>query len=146
PAGHDQHCGYDREASAGHGGDRVDDDRRSYGHVGCGLCPAFIPGPVRSIRMHESLPAKLLRLHFSEQDKYQGGSLYEAVVQKCRELSIAGATVFRGLEGYGESAEIHRHHLLLHDQPIVVMIVDSEENIRRLVPAIEQMMETGLIT
>ena len=94
--------------------------------------------------MTASLPAKLLRLHFSEHDKYQGGSLYEAVVQKCRELSIAGATVFRGLEGYGESAELHRHHLLLHDQPIVVMIVDSEENIRRLVTAIEPMMETGL--
>ena len=87
----------------------------------------------------------MLRLHFSEHDKYQGKPLYEAIVQKCRELSIAGATVFRGLEGYGESAEIHRHHLITHDQPIVVTVVDSEENICRLLPALEEMMDTGLI-
>jgi uncharacterized protein len=90
-------------------------------------------------------PAKLLRLHFAESDKYEGKPLYEAIVQKCRELSISGATVFRGLEGYGESAEIHRHHLVMRDQPIVVTIVDSEENIGRLMPAVEEMMDTGLI-
>ena len=95
--------------------------------------------------MQTSHPAKLLRLHFSENDKYQGKPLYEAVVQKCRDLSIAGATVFRGLEGYGESAEIHRHHLVMRDQPIVVTIIDSEENIRRLVPVLEEMVDTGLI-
>jgi PII-like signaling protein len=95
--------------------------------------------------MQASHPAKLLRLHFSEGDKHQGKPLYEAVVQKCRDLSIAGATVFRGVEGYGESAEIHRHHLVAHDQPIVVTIIDSEENIRRLLPVIEEMVDTGLI-
>ena len=95
--------------------------------------------------MQASRPAKLLRLHFSERDKHHGKPLYEAVVQKCRELSIAGATVFRGLEGYGESAEIHRHHLVVHDQPIVITIIDSEENIRGLLPAIEEMVDTGLI-
>ena len=95
--------------------------------------------------MQPSRPAKLLRLHFSERDKYQGKPLYEAIVQKCRELSIAGATVFRGLEGYGESAEIHRHHFVVHDQPIVVTIIDSEENIRRLLPVVEEMVDTGLI-
>ena len=95
--------------------------------------------------MQRSHPAKLLRLHFSEHHKYQGKLLYEAIVQKCRDLSIAGATVFRGLEGYGESAEIHRHHLVTHDQPIVVTIVDSEENIRRLLPVLEEMVDTGLI-
>jgi len=87
----------------------------------------------------------MLRLHFSEQDKLDGSPLYEAIVQKCRELSIAGATVFRGLEGYGESAQIHRHHLLSHDQPIVITIVDSQENINRLLPVVEEMMDTGLI-
>ena len=95
--------------------------------------------------MQTSRPAKLLRLHFSESDKYQGIPLYEAVVQKCRDLSIAGATVFLGLEGYGESAEIHRRHLVVHDQPIVVTIIDSEENIQRLVPVLEEMVDTGLI-
>src|SRR5437870_2457590 len=95
--------------------------------------------------MQPGRPAKMLRLHFSEDDKYNGAPLYEAIARKCRELSIAGATVFRGLEGYGESAGIHRHHVLVHDQPIVVTIVDSDENIQRLLPAIEEMMNTGLI-
>src|SRR5215831_6387986 len=96
--------------------------------------------------MQVSHPAKMLRLHLSESDRYEGKSLYEAVLLKCRELSIAGATVFRGLDGYGGSAEIHSHHLLTHDQPIIVMIVDIEENIRQLLPVIDKMMDTGLIT
>jgi PII-like signaling protein len=96
--------------------------------------------------MQISHPAKMLRLHLSETDRYDGKPLYEVVVQKCRDLSIGGATVFRGLEGYGESAEIHRHHLLTHNQPIVVIVVDSEKNIGRLLAVIEKMMDTGLIT
>ena len=95
--------------------------------------------------MQASHPAKMLRLHFSENDKWEGQPLYEAIVQKCRELHMAGATVFRGLEGYGESAEIHRAHLLVHDQPIVVTVVDSEEKIQRLIGTVEPMMDTGLI-
>jgi len=83
-------------------------------------------------------PARLLRLHFSERDRYQGRPLYEAIVDRCRELHIAGATVFRGLEGFGETADIDR-------QPIVVTIVDSAENIERLIPALEAMMDTGMI-
>jgi uncharacterized protein len=90
-------------------------------------------------------PAKLLRLHFSEGDHYQGKPLYEAIVQKCRKLKMAGATVFRGLEGYGDTAEMHRHHLLTRDQPILVTIVDTDENIRRILPFAEEMMDTGLI-
>ena len=90
-------------------------------------------------------PAKILRLHFSEHDRYRGKPLYEAVVEKCRELHIAGATVYRALEGYGETAEVHRSHMLTHDLPIVVSIVDSAENIARLLPALEEMMDKGLI-
>ena len=90
-------------------------------------------------------PARQLSLHFTEGDRYQGTPLYEAVVEKCRELKIAGATVFRGLEGYGETAEIHRSHLLGHDLPVVVQIIDGAENIARLLPVIEQMMDKGLI-
>ena len=95
--------------------------------------------------MEPGRPAKILRLHFSERDKYRGKPLYEAIVNKCRELSMAGAIVFRGLEGYGETAEIHRPHLLTHDLPIVVTIIDSEENVRRLLPVVEEMMDKGLI-
>jgi PII-like signaling protein len=90
-------------------------------------------------------PAKLVRIHLSEQDKYSGKPLYEAIIEKCLELSVAGATVFRGVEGYGDSAEIHRHRLLVHDQPIIVTIIDSEDKIRHLLPALEEMMDTGLI-
>jgi PII-like signaling protein len=95
--------------------------------------------------MPDYQPAKLLRLHFTERDRHQGKPLYEAMVHKCQELKIAGATVFRGLEGYGDTAEIHRSHILTHDLPIVVQIVDTEENIQRVLPILEEMMDKGLI-
>ena len=89
--------------------------------------------------------AKLLRVHFGESDRYNGKPLYEAIVHRCQELQIAGATVFRGLEGYGESAEINRHRIIRKDQPVVVTIVDTAENLARLIPEIEAMMDTGMI-
>lgn len=95
--------------------------------------------------MGTSHPAKLLRLHFSESDRFKGKPLYEAVIEKCRELKIAGATVFRGLEGYGETAEIHRAHWIGRDQPIMVTIIDTTENLARLLPVVEEMMDNGLI-
>lgn len=95
--------------------------------------------------MTQAHPAKLLRIHISESDRWQGKPLYEAIVARCREMKIAGATVLRGLEGYGESAEMHRAHLVRHDQPIVIMIVDSDEKLTALSPVVEEMMDTGLI-
>ena len=95
--------------------------------------------------MQQAHPARLLRIHISESDRYQGKPLYEAIVSKCREMKIAGATVFRGLEGYGGTAEIHRAHVVRHDQPILITIVDSAENLAGLVPAVEEMMDTGLL-
>lgn len=90
-------------------------------------------------------PARMLRLHFVESDRYGGKPLYEAVVERCREMGVAGATVFRGLEGYGETAEIHRHQIGRHEQPIVVTIVDTAQNIQSLIPVLEGMMQTGMI-
>ena len=95
--------------------------------------------------MQPSQNAELLRIHVSESDRYQGKPLHEAIIAKCRELKIAGASVFAGLEGYGETAEIHRSHLVHSDRPIVIMIVDSAENIRRLIPVVENMIDTGLL-
>ena len=95
--------------------------------------------------MRLEYPAKLLRIHISEADRFQGKPLYEAIVAKCRELKIAGATVFRGLEGYGETAEMHKSHLTRHDQPIVISIVDTADNLSGLIPVVEQMMDTGLM-
>ena len=95
--------------------------------------------------MRPNQKAELLRIHISESDRYQGKPLHEAIVAKCRELKIAGASVFAGLEGYGETAEIHRAHLVRSDRPIVLIIVDSPENIRGLIPVVEGMMDTGLV-
>ena len=95
--------------------------------------------------MPAATPARILRIHISESDRHQGKPLFEAIVAKCRELKIAGATVFRGLEGYGESAGLHRAHLVRHDQPIVVVIVDTSDNLARLLPAIEPMIDTGVL-
>jgi PII-like signaling protein len=91
--------------------------------------------------------AKLLRIHFGEDDKWRGQPLYEAIVNKCRELDIAGATVYRGIEGYGASAFIRHEHVLSfsRDLPVVVTIVDSEDNIRRLLPVLDEMVDEGLI-
>jgi uncharacterized protein len=79
--------------------------------------------------MLQANPAKLLRIHITESDHYQGKPLYEAIVDKCREMKIAGATVFRGLEGYGEIAEIHKAHVVHHDRPIVISIVDKPDSL-----------------
>jgi PII-like signaling protein len=87
----------------------------------------------------------MLRLHISEADRHQGRPLYEAIVDRAKQLGIAGATVFRGLEGYGETAELHRPHLLHREQPIVVTIVDTAANVARLIAGIEPLMDTGLI-
>jgi uncharacterized protein len=95
--------------------------------------------------MHSNHNGELLRILISESDRYDGQPLHEAIVAKCRELKMAGASVFAGLEGYGESAEMHRAHLVHSDRPIVVVIVDSAENIQRLVPEVEKMLDTGLI-
>jgi uncharacterized protein len=90
--------------------------------------------------------AKMLRIHFGEDDKWQGKPLYEAIVAKCRELDIAGASVFRGIEGYGASSLIHKAHLLRSsDRPIMVSVIDTEQNINKLLPALDEMVDEGLI-
>ncbi len=90
-------------------------------------------------------PAEILRIHILESDRHQGKPLYEAIVARCRELKIAGATVFAGVEGYGETAEIHRGRLVHSDRPVVITIVDTAENVSRLIPVISEMIDTGLI-
>ncbi|HET9743806.1 MAG TPA: DUF190 domain-containing protein [Terriglobales bacterium] len=90
--------------------------------------------------------AKMLRIHFGEDDKWQGKPLYRAIVEKCRELDLAGATVYRGLEGYGASTLIRRPHLLSSsDCPIMVSVIDTEEKIRTLLPHLDVMVNEGLV-
>src|SRR5580658_4680011 len=91
--------------------------------------------------------AKMLRIHFGEDDKWRGKPLYEAIVAKCKELDIAGATVLRGIEGYGASTLIRRSHLLSFssDAPVMVTVVDSDEKIQRLLPFLDEMLRDGLV-
>jgi hypothetical protein len=90
-------------------------------------------------------PGRLLRLHLSEHDRYNDRALYEAIVAKCLELGVAGVTVFRGLEGYGESSEIHRSHLLARDQPIVITIVETPEKTEQILPQLHDMLGSGVV-
>ncbi len=91
--------------------------------------------------------ARMLRIHFGEDDKWNGKPLYRAIVEKCRELDIAGATVFRGVAGYGASTRIHRSHLFTFssDAPIMVSVIDVEEKIKLLIPLLDEMVEEGLV-
>jgi hypothetical protein len=87
----------------------------------------------------------MLRVYVTEQDQYGGKPLYEAMVDRCRELKVAGVTVFRALEGFGESAELHRHRLFQNDQPIVITIVESAEKARQIITEFEGMINNGMI-
>lgn len=64
--------------------------------------------------------AKMLRIHFGEDDKWQGKPLYQAIVEKCRELGLAGATVLRGFAGYGASTLVRRTHMLSFSRDLPV--------------------------
>lgn len=92
-----------------------------------------------------SQPGKLLRLYVNERDEYRGKPLYRAIVARCQELNLAGVTVFRGLEGFGESSELHRAHLWGSDWPIVITVVESPGKAREALPILEAMMSSGVI-
>ena len=91
---------------------------------------------------------ELLRIFIGETDKYKGKPLYEAIVIKARELNLAGATVFRGIMGYGATSRIHSIKLLRlsEDLPVLIEIVDTEDNISKLLPFLDETVKEGLIT
>jgi PII-like signaling protein len=97
--------------------------------------------------MKEQYQARMVRIHFGERDKWQGKPLHESIVAKCIELGISGATVYRGIEGYGASTRIHHssHWIFSKDAPIVVTIIDTKEQIEKLIPYLDEMVEEGLI-
>ena len=92
--------------------------------------------------------ATLLRLFIGERDRHEHGPLYEAIVSTAREHGLAGATVLRGLLGYGPSSVMHTAKLLdlSTDLPMIVEIVDTEDKIQRFLPVLEGMMGSGLVT
>jgi PII-like signaling protein len=91
---------------------------------------------------------KLLRVFIGESDKWHHQPLYEAIVMKARELGLAGATVLRGSMGFGANSHMHTSKILRlsMDLPIVVEIVDSQENIDRLLVFLDEMIADGMVT
>ncbi len=95
---------------------------------------------------------KLLRVFIGESDRCHGTTLADAIVRKARELGLAGATVWQGIEGYGARSRIHTAKILRlsQDLPVIVEIVDSDENIRGFLPHLDEMLEAagggGLVT
>ncbi|RMD92884.1 MAG: DUF190 domain-containing protein [Calditrichaeota bacterium] len=91
---------------------------------------------------------KLLRIFIGEADRYEGKPLFQVIVNKARQEGLAGATVIRGLMGFGAHSRMHTAKILRlsEDLPIIIEIVDSEEKIRKFVQDINGMIQEGLIT
>jgi len=91
---------------------------------------------------------KLLRIFIGESDRWEGRPLFEAIVLKVREAGGAGATVLRGIEGFGAHSRIHTARILRlsEDLPIVIEIADTAERIDALLPLLDPMIEDGMVT
>jgi PII-like signaling protein len=92
--------------------------------------------------------AKLLRIFIGESDKWQGRPLHEAIVLEAKRQGLAGATVFKGVMGFGAYSRIHSAKVLQlsEDLPLMIEIVDSEEKIRAFLPLLDTMVREGLVT
>ena len=90
----------------------------------------------------------LLRIFIGESDRLEGKPLYEAIVLRARELHLAGATVLRGIMGFGKNSRIHTSHLLdlSTDLPVVIEIVDTEDKIEAFMPEVDRLVSEGLVT
>ena len=98
--------------------------------------------------MHLPEEGMLLRIFIGESDKYKGKALYETIVIKARELNLAGATVIRGIMGFGAHSRIHTAKLLAlsEDMPVIIEIVDTEEKLNSFLPFLDEIMKSGMIT
>jgi PII-like signaling protein len=90
----------------------------------------------------------LMRIHLGERDRFEGKPLYQAIVELLRRKHFAGATVFRGIMGFGASARLHTDRLdvLSLDLPVVVECVDTQERLDEILPELDGMIGGGLIT
>jgi PII-like signaling protein len=95
--------------------------------------------------MKEEFAGRMLCIHFGEDDKWQGKPLCETILARCGELNIAEAIVFRGIEGYGAGSRIRRTSLFSKDAPIQLSVVDTEEQIARLIPFLDAVVQEGLV-
>jgi PII-like signaling protein len=91
---------------------------------------------------------QLLRIFIGESDSWHGKPLYEAIVQRVREHGLAGATVIRGIEGFGASSHLHTSRILRlsQDLPVVIEIVETAERIDEILPILDDMVVDGLVT
>ena len=91
---------------------------------------------------------QLLRIFIGESDRWHGMPLYEAIVRRAREEGLAGATVLRGMEGFGAHSRIHTAKILRlsEDLPIVVEIADRPERIEAFLPLLDEMVQEGMMT
>lgn len=91
---------------------------------------------------------RLLRVFIGESDQWHGKPLYDAIVLLAREQGMAGATVLRGIEGFGAESHMHTSRILRlsEDLPVVVEIVDSAERIDALLPRLDEMVSEGMVT
>jgi uncharacterized protein len=91
---------------------------------------------------------KLVRVFIGESDTWHGKPLYQAIVERAREEGLAGATVVRGIEGFGADSRLHTSRILRlsEDLPVVIEIVDSEEQIARVLPLLDEMVGEGMVT
>lgn len=92
--------------------------------------------------------AKMLTIYIGEQDHFHHRPLYQVIAESLREKGLAGATVLRGIEGFGKSSHIHTASVLRlsEDLPIVIQVIDREERIRSVLPVIDEMVKEGLVT
>jgi PII-like signaling protein len=90
----------------------------------------------------------LVRIFIGESDRWHGRPLADALVERLRREGFAGATVLRGLAGFGARSVVHTSHLLelSQDLPLVIEVVDTEEHARRLEPILDEMVADGLVT
>jgi uncharacterized protein len=91
--------------------------------------------------------ARLMRVYLGEADKWHGEPLYDAIVKRLRMMDIAGATVYRGILGYGAKGHTHKQGKLhlSHDLPIMISVVDQQEKLNAALDVIQEMMTDGLI-
>lgn len=91
---------------------------------------------------------KLLRIFIGESDRHGGQPLYTAIVEAARRQGLSGATVFKGIEGFGGHSVVHAARVfdLSTDLPVLVEIVDTEENVRAFIPLLDEMIHEGLVT
>src|SRR6202044_364180 len=90
----------------------------------------------------------LMRIHIGESDRWHGKPLYEAIVELLRRQKFSGATVLRGVAGYGSSSVLHTDKILRlsQDLPIVIEVVESRQRIEQVLPRLDEMIGGGLVT